>query len=456
MSNAAFDRNRSRSPQPPHTRMPSPAFPNFHSESNATMGWSFPISMNSLYPPVATSSSYNSYVYPSTPPAVPPTEMVHVIHHSKHHSSSKNHHHKHSGHGHSHSHSHSHPHPQPHHLPPSSPSPMPSFPISPLFSMPSPEIHFPTLPHHQLFHSSSSNNLHKVPSPKPPMRQTDKHHAPNPLKLTKLPVEPLNPDFQHSTCSGRRRALCIGINYRGQENELRGCINDAKNVRNFLMRNNYRSSEITILTEDTNDPRMLPTRHNILGAMRWLVHGAKAHDSLFFHYSGHGGQTPDLDGDEADGFDEVIFPLDFKTEGHIVDDLMHDILVKPLPRGCRLTGLFDACHSGSVLDLQYLYSPHGRLKTSPITRRAIASKATAGDVISWSACQDGQNSADTFAGGVAVGAMSHAFITALTNQPDQTYQELFRSIRLILNPRYSQKPQLGSSHQLDTNRRFIF
>lgn len=36
--------------------------------------------------------------------------------------------------------------------------------------------------------------------------------------------------------------------------------------------------------------------------------------------SGHGGQTKDLDGDEDDGNDEVIYPLDFKQAGHIVDD----------------------------------------------------------------------------------------------------------------------------------------
>ncbi len=36
--------------------------------------------------------------------------------------------------------------------------------------------------------------------------------------------------------------------------------------------------------------------------------------------SGHGGQTPDLDGDEDDGFDEVIYPVDFKNAGHVVDD----------------------------------------------------------------------------------------------------------------------------------------
>lgn len=36
--------------------------------------------------------------------------------------------------------------------------------------------------------------------------------------------------------------------------------------------------------------------------------------------SGHGGQTKDLDGDEDDGYDEVIYPLDHKQAGHIVDD----------------------------------------------------------------------------------------------------------------------------------------
>ena len=55
--------------------------------------------------------------------------------------------------------------------------------------------------------------------------------------------------------------------------------------------------------------------------MQWLVRGAAPNDSLFFHCevlkvwrfvtyllpcldSGHGGQTKDTDGDEADGYDE--------------------------------------------------------------------------------------------------------------------------------------------------------
>jgi hypothetical protein len=131
-------------------------------------------------------------------------------------------------------------------------------------------------------------------------------------------------------------------------------------------------------------------------------------------------------------------------------------LVKPLPAGCRLTGLFDACHSGTVLDLPYIYSSRGRLKGSHISSKARRSKATPADVISWTSCLDDQTSSDTFTGGVAVGAMSQAFVTSLTQNSQQTYQELLRSLRLILHPRFTQKPQLSSSHHIDTNLPFVF
>ena len=39
--------------------------------------------------------------------------------------------------------------------------------------------------------------------------------------------------------------------------------------------------------------------------------------------------------------------------GMIVDDELNTFLVNPLPQGCRLHAIVDACHSGSVLDLPY-------------------------------------------------------------------------------------------------------
>ncbi|KAJ7883111.1 peptidase C14, caspase domain-containing protein, partial [Mycena leptocephala] len=115
----------------------------------------------------------------------------------------------------------------------------------------------------------------------------------------------------------------IGINYRGQSHELRGCINDAKHIFRFLVRYaGYRPEDIVVLTDDSPYARAQPTRQNMIDAMHCLVKGTQPHDALFFHcksHSGHGGQTPDFDGDEVDGYDDVIFPLDFQHVGHILD-----------------------------------------------------------------------------------------------------------------------------------------
>lgn len=45
----------------------------------------------------------------------------------------------------------------------------------------------------------------------------------------------------------------------------------------------FKPEDILVLTDDTKDPKRLPTKANILSAMKWLVKDAKAHDSLFFH-----------------------------------------------------------------------------------------------------------------------------------------------------------------------------
>ena len=85
---------------------------------------------------------------------------------------------------------------------------------------------------------------------------------------------------------------------------------------------------------------------------------------------GHGGQTADLDGDEQDGTDETIYPVDHKQAGHIVDDEIHHYVVKPLAPGVRLTAIFDSCHSGSVMDLPYIYSTKGVLKEPNLAAEA--------------------------------------------------------------------------------------
>jgi len=98
---------------------------------------------------------------------------------------------------------------------------------------------------------------------------------------------PQNYAFQYSNCTGRRKALLIGINYFGQRGQLRGCINDVKNMSAFLHENfGYQRDDMVILTDDQQNPMSQPTKQNILRAMHWLVKDARPNDSLFFHYSG--------------------------------------------------------------------------------------------------------------------------------------------------------------------------
>ena len=98
---------------------------------------------------------------------------------------------------------------------------------------------------------------------------------------------------------------------------------------------------------------------------------SNTHSSIaVYKIAGHGGQTQDLDGDEQDGTDEVIYPVDFQQAGHIVDDEIHQLVVKPLQAGVRLTAIFDSCHSGSVMDLPYIYSTKGVLKEPNLAKEA--------------------------------------------------------------------------------------
>jgi hypothetical protein len=53
----------------------------------------------------------------------------------------------------------------------------------------------------------------------------------------------------------------------------------------------------------------------------------------------------------------VVWVLSRNEEmGELLIVNSHDMLVKPLPAGCRLTAIFDSCHSGTVMDLPYVVS----------------------------------------------------------------------------------------------------
>ena len=173
-----------------------------------------------------------------------------------------------------------------------------------------------------------------------------------------------------------KRALLMGLNYLGTENELGGCINDARNLRTLLVeRFAYRQSEITEMTDEAEDHRNVPTRANIEAAMERLLDGVERDNvaELWISFSGHGSHIADDAsgsgagaGDERDGRDETLVPLDYAESGMILDDQWKTYLHR-IPPSCKVFCLFDCCHSGTMGDLPFAYDYVER----PPRRRAV-------------------------------------------------------------------------------------
>jgi len=132
--------------------------------------------------------------------------------------------------------------------------------------------------------------------------------------------------------------------------------NDADLVREVLLRQGFKKSDITILRDQE------ATREGILLAMRKrLIEAAKPGDVLYFQFSGHGQQVADDNGipDELDGYDEALVPIDspmkYGENGYTGQKLIRDEEIGALfqkarqrigPKG-NLLVILDACHSGT-------------------------------------------------------------------------------------------------------------
>lgn len=238
-----------------------------------------------------------------------------------------------------------------------------------------------------------------------------------------------------------KKAFLVGINYLGTSSQLGGCMNDAKCLKYMLQKKyGFLEQNILVMTDEQPDPLRRPTKRNLLMGMEWLVTGQKSGDSLFFSYSGHGSQERDPNGDEDDGMNETICPLDFKSQGMIADDDLNRMLVNPIQKGVKLHAVVDACHSGSVMDLPYSASVNDQTNQafwrSEYSRPTRLYKGTAGGfVVSISASQDSQTAADTsrLSGNVSTGAATYCFIQAIERRGStMTYGDLLLSMDAAL------------------------
>jgi hypothetical protein len=159
-------------------------------------------------------------------------------------------------------------------------------------------------------------------------------------------------------------ALTIGLNavdaghYQGWSGDLVACEADANDMSAILSSRGFAVRKL--LTKEA-------TRGAVAAAIRSAAGALESGDIFTMTYSGHGGQLPDLDGDEDDGLDETWCLFD----GQLVDDEIYAAL-GAFAKGVRVLVFSDSCHSGTTVKVAYYTSGGG----SPAGRAAAGLAAT--------------------------------------------------------------------------------
>jgi hypothetical protein len=143
-------------------------------------------------------------------------------------------------------------------------------------------------------------------------------------------------------------ALTVGLNsvdpkhYGGWSGELNACEADAEDMASVAKSQGFKVT--TLLTKDA-------TRGRVVERIRKASKTLKSGDIFMLSYSGHGGQLPDRNEEEADVMDETWCLYD----GELVDDEMYS-LYGEFGQGVRVLVFSDSCHSGTVTKVAYYQS----------------------------------------------------------------------------------------------------
>lgn len=266
-----------------------------------------------------------------------------------------------------------------------------------------------------------------------------------------------------------RRALLVGINdYQGIR-DLNGCVNDVGNMRHILKTYlGFSNNDIRVVVDSRAD------KQGILYRLEYMVDKAQPGDVMVFHFSGHGSQIRDRNGDELeDRMDELLCPWDMNwDDGFILDDDL-DRIFKGIPDGAVLEVFLDCCHSGTATRGGDLLCPEGEPPESETTPRFLpppadiayryegetgalgptrgfnavnrsGSRRSTVNHILWSGCHSSEESADAYINGQYNGAFTYFFCKHMRDAGGNiTRRNLLSRVRDSLRySGYAQTPQL--------------
>ena len=178
----------------------------------------------------------------------------------------------------------------------------------------------------------------------------------------------------------------IGLNkvdpaaYSGWSGTLHGAVNDAHDM--FKIINPY---TVAMLTDEKATTSALIDKAVMFSKL------VEKDDIVYITYSGHGGQVPDTNNDEADRLNETWCLYD----GQISDDYIKKIIDL---FNCTVIVVSDSCHSGTISKSVFGFTAEIRIKELPaeikasqtavIHRPHIQGPFYKPNVLTLSGCQD--------------------------------------------------------------------
>jgi hypothetical protein len=266
-------------------------------------------------------------------------------------------------------------------------------------------------------------------------------------------------------------ALLIGIDQYPNVRPLNGCVNDVMAMRQVLTGAfKFPTENIAFLTDGA------ATRDGILGAMKDLMGQVGQGDVVVVHYSGHGSQMPDREGDEPDGMDETILPYDTGRgtlpNRDITDDEIYLWLKELTEKTTAITLIFDCCHSGTIVrdpfgeEVRWVppdTRPISELPASPIPPEARGLLDGGRDLgpSGWlplgeryvlvAGCSRDERSFEIEEAGVKHGALTFHLARELSGaRSGMTYRDVFEAVAPRVTSRFpDQHPQLEGARDLE-------
>lgn len=244
---------------------------------------------------------------------------------------------------------------------------------------------------------------------------------------------------------------------------------DVPLIKEALRKQGFREENIMVLRDQQ------ATKEGILnGIQKHLIDKARPGDICVFHFSGHGQQVYDDNGDEPDGYDEALVtydaPMDYipGVERHLRDDalgLKLEELRLKLGENGELVVLIDACHSGTATrgrtagfrGTEKKYQPKNYKATTTAQTTKINEqlfglgdrKTGLAPMVAFFASAASELNSQVTIQGEDYGSLSMAFFKVVTNAPGQmSYKTIADQIRIHMR-RWGLSQQPGAEGELD-------